>query len=197
MPPSPMHWLVSVTFYIANESSMKTMAQHNAEYPSERNFNQPRNSFLRHFNELDSVGLPEKKQANDTKENRKIASVWQLIWRSVFFKEQYWQIHLLPKRWINILLELCDGSVLFDGEKFWKEWSVVFKNKNFFALKKWTFSSGQRNIAFVSFLIPILYILKLIYLSICPVGWGCRIYQLHLCRGVRPPPPTCISCLWH
>ena len=21
-----------------------------------------------------------------------------------------------------------------------------------------------------------------------PVGWGCRIHQLHLCRGVRPPP---------
>ena len=21
----------------------------------------------------------------------------------------------------------------------------------------------------------------------CPVGWGCRIHQLHLCRGVRPP----------
>ena len=22
----------------------------------------------------------------------------------------------------------------------------------------------------------------------CPVGWGCRIHWLHLCRGVRPPP---------
>ena len=21
----------------------------------------------------------------------------------------------------------------------------------------------------------------------CPVGWGCRIRRLHLCRGVRPP----------
>ena len=21
----------------------------------------------------------------------------------------------------------------------------------------------------------------------CPVGWGCRIHRLHLCRGVRPP----------
>ena len=21
----------------------------------------------------------------------------------------------------------------------------------------------------------------------CPVGWGCRIHWLHLCRGVRPP----------
>ena len=24
-----------------------------------------------------------------------------------------------------------------------------------------------------------------------PVSWGCRIYQLHLCRGVRPPPKEC------
>ena len=22
---------------------------------------------------------------------------------------------------------------------------------------------------------------------ICPVGWGCRIHRLRLCRGVRPP----------
>ena len=27
--------------------------------------------------------------------------------------------------------------------------------------------------------------------SLWPVGWGCRIYQLHLCRGVRPPPNEC------
>ena len=23
-----------------------------------------------------------------------------------------------------------------------------------------------------------------------PVGWGCKIRWLHLCKGVRPPPPT-------
>ena len=27
---------------------------------------------------------------------------------------------------------------------------------------------------------------------ICPVGWGCRIHRLHLCRGVRTPPPTSV-----
>ena len=26
----------------------------------------------------------------------------------------------------------------------------------------------------------------------CPVGWGCRIHRLHLCRGLRPPPPTSV-----
>ena len=25
----------------------------------------------------------------------------------------------------------------------------------------------------------------------CPVTWGCRMPQLHLCRGVRPPPNLC------
>ena len=25
----------------------------------------------------------------------------------------------------------------------------------------------------------------------CPFGWSCRIYRLHLCRGVRPPPNEC------
>ena len=24
--------------------------------------------------------------------------------------------------------------------------------------------------------------------KICPVAWGCRIHQLHLCGGVEPPP---------
>ena len=24
---------------------------------------------------------------------------------------------------------------------------------------------------------------------LCSVSWGCRIHQLHLCRGLRPPPP--------
>ena len=25
----------------------------------------------------------------------------------------------------------------------------------------------------------------------CPVGWGCRIHRVHLCRGVRPYPNEC------
>ena len=27
----------------------------------------------------------------------------------------------------------------------------------------------------------------------CPVGWGCRIHWLLLCRGVRPPPHECLG----
>ena len=27
---------------------------------------------------------------------------------------------------------------------------------------------------------------------IIPFGWNCRIRQVHLCRGVWPPPPTCV-----
>ena len=26
----------------------------------------------------------------------------------------------------------------------------------------------------------------------CPVGWGCRIHQLQLCKGVRPHPQTSV-----
>ena len=25
----------------------------------------------------------------------------------------------------------------------------------------------------------------------CPVGWGCRIHRLHLCRGVSLPSDEC------
>ena len=31
---------------------------------------------------------------------------------------------------------------------------------------------------------------------VCPVGWGCRIHRLLLCRGVRPPPQR-VSWIWH
>ena len=36
----------------------------------------------------------------------------------------------------------------------------------------------------------------LTYLAINPVGWGCRIHWLHLCRGVRPPPTSLVSWIW-
>ena len=26
--------------------------------------------------------------------------------------------------------------------------------------------------------------------NVCPVGWGCRIHQLHFCRGVKKKPPN-------
>ena len=32
------------------------------------------------------------------------------------------------------------------------------------------------------------YLLLLFNMFVSPVGWGCRIHQLHLCRWVRPPP---------
>ena len=37
--------------------------------------------------------------------------------------------------------------------------------------------------------------------GIRPVSWGCRICRLHLCRWLRPPPPTCVwdmtlNCIW-
>ena len=33
-----------------------------------------------------------------------------------------------------------------------------------------------------------IYIYIYIYTHTHTIGWGCTIYQLHLCRGVRPPP---------
>ena len=42
------------------------------------------------------------------------------------------------------------------------------------------------------------FLCSLIFLSHlvnCPVGWGCRIHRLHLCRGVRPHPTSVL--IWH
>ena len=30
----------------------------------------------------------------------------------------------------------------------------------------------------------------------CPIGWGCRIHRLHLCREVKLPPQK-VSWIWH
>ena len=35
------------------------------------------------------------------------------------------------------------------------------------------------------------YLIQRGRLLYCPIGWGCRIHWLHLCRGVRPPPNEC------
>ena len=29
--------------------------------------------------------------------------------------------------------------------------------------------------------------------NLCPVGWGCRIHRLLLCRGVRPPQTSVLD----
>ena len=31
----------------------------------------------------------------------------------------------------------------------------------------------------------------------CPVGWGCRIHRLQLCRGVRPHQKMSVLKIWH
>ena len=44
----------------------------------------------------------------------------------------------------------------------------------------------------LKFVNPIfVYMIGQFYLVVCPVGWGCRIHRLLLCRGVRPPPNEC------
>ena len=49
----------------------------------------------------------------------------------------------------------------------------------------WTYSHERANKKlYIYIYIYNIYIYIYIY---CLVGWGCRIYQLHLCRGVRPP----------
>ena len=33
--------------------------------------------------------------------------------------------------------------------------------------------------------------------GLCPVGWGCRINRLYLCRGIRTLLLQRVSCIWH
>ena len=36
-----------------------------------------------------------------------------------------------------------------------------------------------------------IYIYTLTHTHTFPISWDCRIYQLHFCSGVRPPPTKC------
>ena len=40
------------------------------------------------------------------------------------------------------------------------------------------------------------YIYQLTRTRSCPVGWGCRIHRLLLCRGVRLPTPKRVSLIY-
>ena len=48
---------------------------------------------------------------------------------------------------------------------------------------KWEFFTSHKALTYASEFVRLCF-----NWNVCPVGWGCRIHQLLLCRGVRPPP---------
>ena len=67
-------------------------------------------------------------------------------------------------------------------------------NKHFTSLVKLLSARDQVRNACVKAAIYFRFRCKRIWTSVtllrCPVGWGCRIHRLHLCRGVRSPTPN-------
>ena len=75
--------------------------------------------------------------------------------------------------------------------------SVSLLRFPFLALSRWSHLQSSQfffgNIHTVSFLsshfcLPDFVVLVFVLILTCPVSCGCRIHQLHLYRGVRPPP---------
>ena len=58
----------------------------------------------------------------------------------------------------------------------------------------WSNSSQGSELANLSILQHLHQLNPLVF---CPVGWGCRIHWLHLCRGVRLPPANECPGIWH
>ena len=61
--------------------------------------------------------------------------------------------------------------------------------------KRW---KSQGNVQIWLSIYSLFFIISLHFIpnNTCPVSWGCRIHQLHLCRGVKTPAQQA-SWIWH
>ena len=83
------------------------------------------------------------------------------LWHEMNLKISMWQlqIHQFKKK-------------LFNGK------CTMYTSPNYNS--KWYLKKKREDINLIELPLP----LTQVY---CPVGWGCKIHWLHLCRGVRPP----------
>ena len=77
------------------------------------------------------------------------------------------------------------------------KFSCVLKHLIFCFLLFWYYSCVVMSLYWVSVWTQCI-VIYIHYIQLCiqrfffsPVGWGCRIHRLLLCRGVRPPPNEC------
>ena len=75
--------------------------------------------------------------------------------------------HPVLQVWHPWLLAVCRPQKNAPGEEIWLQWRSDIGN--------WGVFWGQKHRS-----------TKKAYYVNCPVGWGCRIHRLLLCRGVRP-----------
>ena len=87
-------------------------------------------------------------------------------------KKKYWEVGTLIQR-IGRMIYLVKGPKMMHKRHLNQTKSRHINEKNDTPV-----DVEPMEVQFDSFDVPI---------SRCPVGWGCRIHRLHLCRGVRPP----------
>ena len=77
-----------------------------------------------------------------------------------------------------------------------KNYRLFFLSVLFALIFCWIFQKSELCLYFLflkPFISPTQQLTVLIQIVHCPVGWGCRIHRLFLCRGVRPPPASVLD----
>ena len=89
-------------------------------------------------------------------------------------------LSFLPSNKCNFPYSIICGPWFMSSHFISKIWSNLHR-------------SNQNQIFMWQMLSP--FSINIILLDYCPVGWGYRIHQLFLCRGVRPP--KWVTWIWH
>ena len=87
----------------------------------------------------------------------------------------------------------------------------VWSNLNFLHISQWITLPTQSCLVLYSFCANLLHSIIIIIISLVPALWhvwhcqfnvetllanSCKIHRLHLCRGIKPPPPR-MSWIWY
>ena len=94
-----------------------------------------------------------------------------------------------PRIWIRVTV-----SIFYDDNYYIENTFFLFDRKQIidaFILWRENIYSGKGVFLWNLFISNIKWFIQLIF----SVGWGCRVHQQHLCKGLRPPQR--VSYMWH
>ena len=87
--------------------------------------------------------------------------------------------------WLNIRIYIV--YIMFQNKIYTAFWTKTCSHKN-------VTNFGKNNFTIEQIINKPSHYFSLV---VCPVGWGCRIHQLLLCRGGWDPHLQWVSWIWH
>ena len=95
----------------------------------------------------------------------------------------------------SVLLGLFDPTPVLYESSFFRQYLLLYRSFVLLLVKplllfpglffRWLPAYFPFRCSFVS--CRSFFISPSIFISLCPISWSCRILQLHVCRGARPP----------